>query len=178
MTGTDISQRLHAEHLRTLAVLARLDERIMGAGRTRPLDPGVAADRTLIADLTRMLAEDIDRHYRFEEEYLFPRLAEVGFADITRMLEDEHASVRGFAEGLARLAEAAGRAPLAAAAWAEFRDLAMDFTNSATFHIQKEEMGVIRNLPAVLDATVTADLARLYAETADPPQREGGPSWP
>jgi hemerythrin-like domain-containing protein len=164
MTAPEISQRLHAEHLRTLDVLARLDERIMGPGKARPLDPADAADRTLVADLQRMLAEDIDRHYRFEEEHLFPHLAAAGFADMTRMLADEHASVRGFAAGLADLAAVAATARLDAAAWSTFRDLAMDLANSATFHIQKEEMGVIRSLPAILDSAAAADLARRYAE--------------
>lgn len=164
MTGPDIAQRLHAEHLRTLDVLAQLDDRIMGAAKGRPLDPGDAADRALIAQLTRMLDEDIERHYRFEEEHLFPHLAGAGFAEITRMLADEHGNVRHFADRLRRLAADAAAAPLDADGWAEFRDVAMDLANSATFHIQKEEMGVIRSLPALLDAASAAALARLHGD--------------
>jgi hemerythrin-like domain-containing protein len=110
-----------------------------------------------------MIDDDLFRHYRFEEEIVFPRLAEVGLSPITDMLSMEHETIRGLADGLRSAAIVALESGFTSASWSEFRDGVMDLVHSVNFHIQKEEMGVIRQLDMVLGAGVDRELGVLYA---------------
>ncbi len=158
----DIGETLHREHLHTLAVTNALEARIFGE-RDRPLDPKHAGDAGFIDDLLATIDADIYRHFQFEEEVLFPRVNEAGLHEVTAMLLDEHAMIRTMADDLRSLAQSARSDPLDARQWARFRDTAMDFIHAAMFHIQKEEMGVVRSLPLTLGTAVSRELAADYA---------------
>ena len=153
---------LHQEHLTTLAVVNDLETRI-SIGGGRPIDPADAQDRFRLQDLIAMVERDIFRHYRFEEEVLFPRLAAAGLHPMTDMLIHEHDGVRAMADDLRALAVAALDRGFDAAGWRAFRDLAADFAASVTFHIQKEEMGVVRQVGMVLGAEANRELGKVYA---------------
>lgn len=162
MTTEDIGALLHAEHLDTLAVANALEVRIMGADKNRPLGPTAPADRKFMDELVAALDGAICRHYRFEEEVVFPQLQTAGLQDVTAMLTGEHETIRTMADELRALAMSAAGATLDARQWTRFRETAMDFIHAVMFHIQKEEMGVVRSLSLVLGAAASADLAQRY----------------
>lgn len=162
MTTEDIGALLHAEHLDALAVANALEVRILGGGKDRPLSPAAPADRKFVDELVATLDGAICRHYRFEEEVLFPQLQTAGLRDVTAMLTSEHETIRTMADELRALAMSAAGAPLDARQWMRFRETAMDFIHAVMFHIQKEEMGVVRSLSLVLGAAASAELAQQY----------------
>ncbi|MFO1128740.1 MAG: hemerythrin domain-containing protein [Rhodospirillales bacterium] len=161
----DIGALLHQDHLHTLAIVNAVEARIM-TDRERPLDRGDAEDARFIDELLDSIDRDIYRHFRFEEEELFPRVDKAGLGEVTAMLLDEHATIRAMADelaALARTARTAGPPRLDQRQWTQFRELAMDFIHAAMFHIQKEEMGIIRGLGMTLGTDGSRELAERYA---------------
>ena len=79
-----ISRRLHEEHEATLALWSRVEASLAA---NRP-------DAGLLKSAAAALAEELERHFAFEEQELFPRLAAAGEADIGLLLADEHATIR------------------------------------------------------------------------------------
>lgn len=160
-----LSELLHREHLETLAVAGDLEARVEDR-RAGPLDPADAGDRRRLEDLIRVARADIDRHYRFEEEVLFPRLAAAGLGPMVEVLVMEHDAVRAISGPLRAAAEAALDEGFTTTSWSAFREAVFDLVNSVSFHIQKEELGVIRQLATVLGAEADRELGRLYATFA------------
>lgn len=159
---TQTGEILHRDHLRTLETMNTLEQRIMGPGRARPLALDDADDQALLAAIVAMLDEDIDRHFAFEEQVLFPELEKKHAGEVTRALVQEHDAVRTLAAVLRDITERARRQTLDATAWGEFRYAAMDLVPSVLFHIQKEEMTVIRQLRVLLPPEIDTELAKRY----------------
>jgi hemerythrin-like domain-containing protein len=157
-----LSQLLHREHLETLAVAGELEARVDDR-RAGPINVGDEADRAQLQALIHMAEADIGRHYRFEEEVLFRKLAAAGLGPMVEVLVMEHDSVRAIVVPLRASAEAALADGFTKATWSTFRDGVFDLINSVSFHIQKEELGVIRQLATVLGVDADRDLGRLYA---------------
>jgi hemerythrin-like domain-containing protein len=157
---------LHAEHMRTLNAMNALESRIAGGSKASPIGPGRPEDRSMVGELIAVVDHDIDRHFRFEEEQLFPLLAQRGLADMVRLLRQEHDAIRPLAMRLRSLAVQAQDSNLDAAAWEQFRYAAMDLIHAVMFHIQKEETGLVRQLSVLLDPAADRDLARLYGADA------------
>lgn len=158
----DIGGLLHREHLNTLAIVNRFEERVLGHLRERAIDGRDAADAEFLGQFITMVDNDIRRHFGFEEDVLFPEVARRGLGDITGMLVEEHAIIRPMAETLRALAESALSGPLAVEDWRTFRDVGMDLIHSVMFHVQKEEMGLIRRLPALIDLETNRAFAARY----------------
>ncbi|MBK8211535.1 MAG: hemerythrin domain-containing protein [Rhodospirillales bacterium] len=158
-----IGATLHAEHLQTLSAMDALDGRTAGEAKRRPLDALRPEDKQLVEALVAVIDSDVCRHFRFEEEELFPKLEKHGMGDVTRMLIEEHATIKGFIAPLKRLCQTALERPLGKSEWVEFRNLAMDLVNSITFHIQKEEMGIIRGMEMLLDEASCRELVCRYS---------------
>ena len=158
----DIGEAIHREHLHTLALGNAIEARIF-AERDRPLDPKNAADAAFIDDLLAAIDTEIDRHFRFEEEVLFPKVNDAGLQEVTAMLVEEHAMIRTMADDLRSLARSARASGPDPAQWTQFRDIAMDFIHATMFHIQKEEMGVIRTLSMTIGADASRAMAADYA---------------
>lgn len=158
----DIGAILHAEHLHTLAIANALEERVLGADNNRPLGPAAPADRQFLDALIAVIDGDICQHFGFEEDVLFPMLRPAGLQDVTAMLIGEHETIRAMADELRALAAQAQGTSLDAGQWTDFRDMAMDFVHAVMFHIQKEEMGIVRNLSLMIGAAASADLAARY----------------
>jgi hemerythrin-like domain-containing protein len=162
-SSSEVGRMLHQEHLDTLAAMNVLEELIHREFRDRPLDVSGETARQQLGKLIAVIDNDIDRHFRFEEQHLFPILAEAGLGEITEMLIQEHNSVRSFAERLRSIAARALEGGFDEATWREFREVGMDLAPSVMFHIQKEEMGVIRGLDVLLDGATDKELAEKYA---------------
>ncbi len=159
---TLLSQLLHREHLHTLTVASDLEARAEDK-RAGPIDIADPDGRAQLEALIHVAEVDIGKHYRFEEEVLFPRLVAAGLGPMVDVLIVEHEAVRVIAGPLRDAAEAALRAGFTSDGWRAFREGVFDLVASVSFHIQKEELGVIRQLATVLGAEADRELGALYA---------------
>jgi hemerythrin-like domain-containing protein len=160
--ANELGQLLQDDHRRTAAVLGVVEDWIMGEARERP--PGAVSgdERRQLEALIALIDFDCGCHFAFEEEVLFPLLAPSGAADMVEMLCQEHAGIRATAHPLRTLAEDALGRGFDAGGWEAFREGVMDLVPAVLFHIQKEEMGLVRRLAALLDADTDRRLATEY----------------
>lgn len=161
-TQPTLGDLLHQEHLDTLAVINALEGRLSGGRAKTPMTAADPGDEALLRRLADMIANDSSRHFVFEEESLFPVLDLLGFGQITAMLRGEHEVIRGLGQELRDLTERGLRSSFHPEGWTSFRELAADLIHIETFHIQKEEMGIISRLPLLVDAETGARLAERY----------------
>lgn len=150
-----VSQALDDEHRSSLELLGRA-ERVFA----RPGDPEAPA---LAGRLARLLEHEIGRHFGFEEDQLFPRMAEAGDGDLAAMLREEHETIRAVAEELLPLARAAAAGTLAAADAGTLRRLVLEIVERQVAHIQKETMALLPLLDELLDDHTDRELAFSYA---------------
>lgn len=157
-----IGQLLHADHLTTLGTLQELEELLVGQGTKVP-DLHRAEVRDALDALISVVQGEVSRHFGFEENHLFPVLAEAGQMGMTMLLISEHRAILPVAQAAAELAGAA----LAAGAftpedWAEFREAGLEFCERELFHIQKEEMGLLAAVAALVGPEQDAKLAEVF----------------
>jgi iron-sulfur cluster repair protein YtfE (RIC family) len=141
-----ISRRLHEEHGATLALWGRV-EASLASGRHDPV---------LLRSAAAALAEELDRHFRFEERELFPRLAAAGEGDIGELLQEEHEAIR--AAGLRFIALVKDDP-----ANSEVRILGLELAERLVAHVQKEEMSLLPSLEDLVDETADGELSTAYA---------------
>ena len=160
---------LHQEHLETSEAMNTLEEMIDGRHRDRPPDVSQPAVRDRLCTLLAAVDYDLCRHFQFEERELFPLLATAGLAEVTAMLAHEHDAIRTLAARLQSVAIHGLQHRFDKAAWRDFRDAGMDLVPSVLFHIQKEEVSVIRQLDVLLDEATDRKLAATLAAEAGEP---------
>lgn len=162
--GSRTASLLHDEHLRTLSMLNDLEQRITGPRKNEPIDVRGDDDRRLVQAILAVIDNDIDRHFRFEEEVLFPTVEQEGMGDVTDLLIQEHNAIRPLAERVRTLTIAAMKqAKPDPSSWKDFRYAAMDLMNSVLFHIQKEEMSLLQQMSFFLDSEIDSELAARHA---------------
>jgi DUF438 domain-containing protein len=141
-----ISRRLHEEHDATLALWGRV-EASLAAGRHDP---------ALLRSAAAALAQELDRHFRFEEEALFPRLAAAGEGDIGELLREEHETIRAAGRRFIELAKSATDER-------EMRVLGLELAERLVGHVQKEEMALLPALEDFIDEETDHELDSAYA---------------
>ncbi|HEY5638013.1 MAG TPA: hemerythrin domain-containing protein [Burkholderiales bacterium] len=153
-----INRRLHEEHEATLSLWTRLEGALAGRGA---LDaPDTAA---LLRRCAAGLAEEVTRHFDFEEQVLFPRLAEAGEGDIAALLGEEHAAIREAAARFATLEARLHAGTLAAAEAQALRAVSLELAERLVSHVQKEELSLLPSLEDLIDEDADAELALAYA---------------
>jgi iron-sulfur cluster repair protein YtfE (RIC family) len=140
-----VSRRLHEEHQATLALWARV-EATLAAGRCEP---------ALMRSAAASLADEIERHFAFEENELFPRLAAAGEGDIAELLKEEHAAIRAAATRFMVLSQEAFSK--------EMQICGLELAERLVSHVQKEEMSMLPALEDLLDEAADAELSLAYA---------------
>ena len=150
-----VSQALDDEHRANLDLLGRAEHAFARAD-----DPELPA---LAARLVRQLEHEVDRHFGFEEQQLFPRMADAGDGDLAALLTEEHESIREVAAELLPLARAAAAGTLPAAESATLRRLVLEIVERQVAHIQKETMALLPLLDDLLDDDTDRELAFAYA---------------
>jgi iron-sulfur cluster repair protein YtfE (RIC family) len=143
-----ISRRLHEEHVATLALWGRL-ESALAAGRH---------DAALLKSAAASLERELDRHFRFEEAELFPRLAEAGEADIGELLREEHETIRAAGMRFIKLVSNEITNP-------EVKRLGLELAERLVSHVQKEEMALLPALDDFIDEETDHELDSAYAAT-------------
>jgi hemerythrin-like domain-containing protein len=151
-----ISRRLHEEHEATLALWGRLEQALA----TRGSKPPTEDDLRLVRDCAAQIADEVRRHFAFEEADLFPLLAASGEGDIAELLAEEHATIRAAAQRFGELARPGGEGQ---AKWPELRALALELAERLVSHVQKEEMSLLPSLEDLLDEETDRELAGSYA---------------
>ena len=74
----ETTRLLHDEHMAALALLERLEGLLGRHGPRAAPDVGESLVNLLLGDLVATLETETVEHFRFEEETVFPRLAEAG----------------------------------------------------------------------------------------------------
>jgi hemerythrin-like domain-containing protein len=157
MNSTQVSRILDDEHRSNLALLGKVEQALTRAPR---FDPELAG---LIGQLARALEHDIDRHFRFEEESLLPRMAEAGDDEMAGLLVEEHDAIREVAGELLPLARLAAQGTIDEAGWSTLRASALELVERQVAHIQKETMALLPLLDDLLDDDTDRELAFAYA---------------
>lgn len=159
--SSQTSHTLHEEHRANLDLLGRTEQALARAPRGEGArDPDLIK---LIGALARSLEQDIDRHFGFEEQELFPRMREAGDGEIAMLLAEEHDAIRAVAEELLPLTRAAASGTLDAAGWDALKRGALEMVERQVAHIQKEEMALLPLLDDLLDEETDRQLAFNYA---------------
>jgi hemerythrin-like domain-containing protein len=150
-----ISRRLHEEHEVTLARWGRLEQALARLGN----GPPAREDLRLLRECLACLADEVTRHFAFEEAELFPRLDAAGEGDIAELLAEEHETIRAAARRFGELTPPGGDL---AASWPAVRALALELAERLVSHVQKEEMSLLPSLEDLLDEETDRELAGSY----------------
>lgn len=150
-----VSQALDEEHRANLELLGRA-ERVFA----RDDDPEA---QQLAGQLVRHLEHEISRHFGFEEDQLFPRMADSGDGDLAEMLSEEHDTIRSVADELLPLARSAAAGSISGDAAATLKRLVLEIVERQVAHIQKETMALLPLLDDLLDDDTDRELAFAYA---------------
>ena len=153
-----VSRTLDEEHRSNLELLGKVEQAIARA--TKP-DAGLAG---LLAQFAQALDHDIERHFRFEEESLFPRMEDAGDGEMAALLVEEHDTIREVAAEMLPLARAAVAGTIDAEGWSTLRRSALEMVERQVAHIQKETMALLPLLDDLLDDDTDRELAFAYAE--------------
>ena len=160
-----ISQLLHDEHCATVALMERLEQLIAQYRRTGFPDTKNADVARLLADLSVGVAAEVERHFSFEENQLFPYLEAAGDRAIGAHLTEEHTAMRPLGIRMAALAREAAGQGFNADRWDEFCRLGRELCERMLTHVQKEEMALLPIIAESMDADTEERLYRDYVET-------------
>lgn len=158
---SQVAHALDEEHRVNLDLLGKVEQafaRMPRSGASQ--DPELAR---MAAGFARHLEHDVDRHFDFEEQALFPRLADAGEGDIAELFAEEHAAIREAARAMLPLAMAAAEGELDDAGWRELKVGALEIVERQVSHIQKETMALLPVLEDLLDEDTDRELAFTYA---------------
>lgn len=167
-----LAEILHQEHVTTVTALNVLEERVFGNAKNKPIDAMTAVGRAELQALLDVIEHDINQHFRFEEERLFPVLITRGYGELANLLRQEHDAIRALIASLEAAAVPALMRGFDQESWKAYREAGMDLIPSVMFHIQKEETAVIERLSIFLPAEADGALAEEYSRTKRPPLRK------
>jgi hemerythrin-like domain-containing protein len=157
---TQTGTLLHQAHMTTVETLQGLEEFITSNRKLPAVDDLVARK---LKQLARVLRSEVGSHFSFEENHLFTVFIEQGETGIVTMLTHEHRSILPLANQVADLAEAAAAAgSFTEAGWGDFKSAGAELIEREIFHIQKEEMGLLAAISALVDPETDASLADVY----------------
>ncbi len=157
-----VNQLLHEEHMSTIEMLNGLESVLASAGRGAP-DVNTQPTRNALQTAISLINREVGSHFSFEEEELFPRLAEYGDAEIGEHLTQEHRAILPNAQTVSKLAEDALTTGFNDDTWKKFRGEAGELIERMLSHIQKEEMALLPVLEDVLDAEADFALSEAHA---------------
>lgn len=160
MTTTQVGRMLDEEHRTNLDLLSRVEQAI---GRAPGLSDELA---TLLQRFAHAIECDIVRHFQFEEEFLFPRMAEAGDGAMAELMTEEHQSIREVAAELLPLVRAVAAGQVDEESWDRLRMLTLELVERQVSHIQKETMALLPLLDDLLDPNTDGELALEYAAEA------------
>lgn len=156
MYSNRVSQKLHVEHMATLALLERLGRFVASKEAPKTVDIDT---RTFLIDLAAAFESEIWHHFAFEEKYLFEYLVKSGDTELAQHLATEHEQIRDIGGRAIAMARAATISAFSPSAWREFGLLAQQLMEQLSSHVQKEE-GVL--VPLLQDSMESDTEEQLY----------------
>jgi len=157
MNSTQVSRILDEEHRSNLDLLGKIEQAM---ARTPRFDPALGG---LLGQLAHGMEHEVDRHFRFEEEQLFPRMTEAGDGGMAGLLTEEHEAIREVTGELLPLTRLAVQGTIDEAGWSTLRRTALELVERLVSHIQKETMALLPLLDDMLDAETDRELAFAYS---------------
>ena len=158
-----VSHTLDTEHRGNLELLGRVEQALARAPRS---GAGHEAEfARLCGAFVRLIEQDIDRHFDFEERELFPRMAQAGEGDIAELLKEEHDAIRAVAAEILPLARTAAAGTLDDRGFDALKRGALEMVERQVAHIQKETMVLLPLLDDLLDDELDRELAFAYASS-------------
>ena len=160
-----VNQTLHDEHNATSALVRRLEQAIAAHRQSPPTadDPAVAL---LIKELAGGAVAEVERHFAFEEQALFPYLDAMGDGAIGEQLTEEHAALRPLWTRLAVLARTMAAQGIDDVSWSEFRRVGDALCAPMLAHVENEEMALLPLVEDCMDAQTALRLHEEYAQIA------------
>ncbi len=152
-----VGRALDEEHRNNLALLDKVEQALMRSPRFD------AAHAGLMAQFARALEHNIERHFTFEEESLFPLMADAGDGEMAELLREEHDTIREVASELLPLVRSAASGPMDDTQWSTLKRCALEMVERQVSHIQKESMALLPLLDDLLDDETDRELAFSYA---------------
>jgi len=164
---TQTGRLLHDDHERCLAAVQSLEALLARQGPGKPADLNDPKARSVLVEAKGVLAQETAAHFAFEEEHLFPLLAEVGEQQMILTLKSEHDAIAPVAEDVVRLiADGLKAGSFTRESWEELHALGLELAERQIFHIQKEEMGLLAGIGMMLEPDVDSRLAETYRAMA------------
>ena len=156
---------LHDEHMATLALLAAIEELLAG-GKQRPPALDAQSIRSTLEKISAAIEDEVCRHFTFEEEQLFTRMAEHGDDALGQDLEREHEVILPIGLQLSALAQRALKQGFSGDDWSEFFALGGEFVSRLQPHVDKEEMALLPIVDEIIDRETDFALCEMYAGNA------------
>lgn len=153
---------LHDEHMEEVAVLEKLEGMLQ---RQKPSEPPASDDKDVSLMLSNLIAcvdTQANQHFVFEEEHLFPRLAQHGEANIGQFLSSEHAAIREIGDLVLVTARDGRERGFDAQSWKDFHSRSQELIEWVIGHIQKEEMALLPMVEDMISEEDDAELAAAY----------------
>lgn len=157
--ATRTGRLLHADHDRTMDLINRLEAHLVTAEQVGipSLEAG-STDRILVVDLDAMLDDELGRHFSFEEQGLFPLVANAGAYELVATLVGEHEAMRAIGRRLQRYCALALEQGFDEDAYAAFVHFGWDFVERMERHLQTEETALLEAVDTLLLAAPDIDL--------------------
>ena len=156
-----ICQTLHDEHLANIALLQRVGQ-LLAQGRDPPNNDQPV--QRLLSDLDSGMANEVKRHFDFEEHALFAYLDSIGESAIGAHLTQEHSMLRPLIAQLCETAHATKEHGFNAESWNKFRQLGAELCGQLSAHIHKEEMALLPLIEENMDPETEIRLYQDYME--------------
>ena len=156
-----ICQTLHDEHLTNIALLQRVGQ-LLAQGRDPPNNDQPV--QRLLSDLDSGMANEVKRHFDFEERALFAYLDSIGESAIGAHLTQEHSMLRPLIAQLCETAHATKEHGFNAESWNQFRRLGAELCGQLSAHIHKEEMALLPLIEENMDPETEIRLYQDYME--------------
>jgi hemerythrin-like domain-containing protein len=158
-----VSRLLDDEHRAFLDLIGRVEQAFARAPRRGVPDAELAR---LLDTFAGAVESDVGRHFDFEEQQLFPRLADAGEGDITALLTEEHDAMREVAAELLPMAREAAAGAIEPERLEALRRGVFEMVERQVAHIQKETMALLPMLDQLLDDETDRELAFAHAQEA------------
>lgn len=162
MVQTQTGALLHNDHVATIQSLQSLEGFLVRQTPNRVPDVNDASVRKVLDSVIATVENEVGRHFGFEEEHLFPLLADRGEEGIGEFLKQEHETILPLANELAEAARKGIAEGFTEAAWRSFHASGLELVEREIFHIQKEEMGLLAAISMLVDPKSDMELAEIY----------------
>ncbi|PWC40188.1 hemerythrin domain-containing protein [Azospirillum sp. TSO22-1] len=160
---TQIGRLLHEDHERCLNAVQNLEALLARQGPSKPADPSDPAVRSVLVAAKGVLAQETATHFAFEEDHLFPLLAEVGEQAMILTLKSEHDAIAPLADDIVSLfADGLKAGFFTREQWNDVYTLGMELAERQIFHVQKEELGLLAGIGMMIEPDVDSRLAETY----------------